>query len=162
MKSSFRTILTPYLDQDSSEYLYYSAGSVMILKNGEFTYSLMGKKKNFVNLTGCCSISKIGDAISLFKTQTKIETISNFKINTITFTLKIGLEEKLFFLLDSKPPELFSVKRFPKFTAICFKHKKTSISANYFHKSCSMVGMGAQNICEIYQFVIDLKSTGFK
>jgi hypothetical protein len=67
VKSAFSVLSTPTLNTDSSKYLFYSAGSLTILKLVEFTFSLMGGKQRFINLMGCPSLLKIGDAISMFK-----------------------------------------------------------------------------------------------
>ena len=107
----------------------------MILKLGEFTFSLMGRKQHFVNLTGCPTLSKIGEAVSMFKNTSKIGKISNLKINSITFTMKISVEDKHFESLRNTKPAHFTVKKFPKFSAVCFKHEKMEVSRNYFHKS---------------------------
>jgi hypothetical protein len=161
VKSAFTIISSPTLNTDSSRYLFYSAGSVTILKLGEFTFSLMGRKQCFINLTGCSSMSKIGDAVSMFKDASKIGKISNLKINSITFTMKIGVEDSHFKMLRNIKPRHFTVKKFPKFSAICFKHEKMKISGNYFHKSRLMVCMGAHSVSDIYHFTTDLKLIGF-
>ena len=148
MKSAFTIPTTPTFSTDSSKYLFYSmASSLTILKVGGFTFSLMGKKQRFINLTGCRTLSKIGDAVSMFKHTSKIEEVSNFKINSISFTMKIGVEDCQFNMLKNVKPRHFTVKKFPKFSAICFKHEEMRMSGNYFHKSRKVVCMGARSEC---------------
>ena len=117
VKASFCIEADPQLDTDSASYLYYSAGSVMILKYKEFTYTLMGKKKEFINLTGCNSFTKINEAIYNFTYLTNRTNIYNMKINTITFTLKIKLENDRFAYFKNNKPSNFTIKDFPNFVA---------------------------------------------
>jgi hypothetical protein len=81
------------------------------------------------------------------RTPQKIEEVSNFKINSISFTMKIGVEDCQFNMLKNVKPRHFTVKKFPKFTAICFKHEEMRMSGNYFHKSRKVVCMGARSEC---------------
>ena len=56
---------------------------------------------------------------------------------------------------------IFNVKTFPRFTGICFKHKKLRIAGNFFPQSKKFVCMGAKSPNDMYQFVVDLKKIGF-
>jgi hypothetical protein len=162
VKSAFTITTTPTLITNSSKYRFYSAtNSLTILKLGGFTFSLMGKKQQFVNLTGCRTLSKIGDAVSIFKHTLKIEKVSNFKINSISFTSTIGVEDYQFNMLKNVKPRHFTVKKFPRFSAICFKHEDLRMSANYFHKSRIIVCMGGRSTGDIHRYITDLKSIGF-
>jgi hypothetical protein len=97
----------------------------------------------------------------MFKHTSKIGEVSNLKINSITFTMKIGVEDCHFNMLRNIKPRHFTVKKFPKFSAICFKHDRMRMSGNYFHKSRLMVCMGAHSVSDIYHFTTDLKLIGF-
>ena len=162
VKASFCIESDPQLDADSASYLYYSAGSVMILKYKEFTYTLMEKKKEFINLTGCNSFKKINEAVYNFTYLTNRTKIYNMKINTITFTLKIKLENDRFIYFKNNKPTNFTIKRFPKFCGVCFKYDVSKISENYFHKSKKMVVMGGRNFYDMVSFTRDLLQIGFK
>ena len=120
VKASFCIESDPQLDADSASYLYYSAGSVMILKYKEFTYTLMGKKKEFINLTGCNSFKKINEAVYNFTYLTNRTKIYNMKINTITFTLKIKLENDRFIYFKNNKPTHFTIKKISKILRCLF------------------------------------------
>jgi hypothetical protein len=66
VKSSFEISENHQLSEDSCEYLYYHAGSVKILKSGEFTFSIMGCRERFVNVTGCKSLENVVVAVKKY------------------------------------------------------------------------------------------------
>ena len=116
----------------------------------------MGKQSNYINLTGCRSIENISDGINLFKDVSHVNQILNLKINSITFTLHINISNISDITENKIPVKHFAVKRFPKFSGICFKHLKTRISGNYFHSSKTIVCMGGKNKADINKFTRDL------
>ena len=123
VKSSFEILENHNLSEDSCEYLYYHAGSVKILKSGEFTFSIMGCLERFVNVTGCKSLENVDTAINQFKKISKINKTQNLKINSISFKLCVDIEEINLLHIKSSHCNIFNVKTYPRFTGICFKHK---------------------------------------
>ena len=87
VKASFKIGEDHKLDENSADYLFYSAGFVKILKCDKFTFSLMGSNERFINITGCKSLKNIGKAVELFKNKSKVISIQNIKINLISYNL---------------------------------------------------------------------------
>ena len=161
VKSSFEILENHNLSEDNCEYLYYHAGSVKILKSGEFTFSIMGSLERFVNVTGCNSLENVDAAVNHFKKLSKINKTQNLKINSISFKLCVDIEEINLLRIKSSHCNIFNVKTYPRFTGICFKHKKLRIAGNFFHQSKKIICMGAKSWDEMYIFVKDLKKIGF-
>ena len=161
VKSSFEILENHQLSEDSSEYLYYHAGSVKILKSGEFTFSIMGSRERFVNVTGCKSLENVVAAVNHFKKISKTNITQNLKINSISFKLCLDIEEIKLSHIKATHCDIFNIKTFPRFTGICFKHKKLRIAGNFFPQSKKIVCMGAKSLDEMYMFVKDLKKIGF-
>lgn len=161
VKSSFEILENHKLSEDSCEYLFYFAGTVKILKVGEFTFSIMGGQERFINITGCNSLENVDVAVDLFKKISKINMTKNLKINSISFKLCLAIEDFKLSHIKSTQCNIFNIKTFPRFTGICFKHKKLRIAGNFFPQSRKFVCMGAKSSNEMYQFVIDLKKIGF-
>ena len=63
--------------------------------------------------------------------------------------------------IKSTPSNIFNVKIFPRFSGICFKHKKLKIAGNFFPKSNKFISMGAKNKDEINNYIRDLELIGF-
>ena len=161
VKSSFEISENHQLSEDSCEYLYYHAGSVKILKSGEFTFSIMGCRERFVNVTGCKLLENVVVAVNHFKKISKINITQNLKINSISFKLCLDIEEIKLIHIKATHCNIFNIKTFPRFTGICFKHKKLRIAGNFFPQSKKIVCMGAKSLDEMYMFVKDLKKIGF-
>ena len=64
-------------------------------------------------------------------------------------------------IVTSNPCTVFNIKRFPKFSGICFKHINSKIAGNFFSRSGKFLGMGAKDQSEIYRFITDLEKIGF-
>ena len=161
VKSSFEILENHNLSEDNCEYLYYHAGSVKILKSGEFTFSIMGCLERFLNVTECNSLENVDVAVNHFKKLSKINKTQNLKINSISFKLCVDIEEINLLRIKSSYCNIFNVKTYPRFTGICFKHKKLRIAGNFFHQSKKIICMGAKSWNEMYIFVKDLKKIGF-
>jgi hypothetical protein len=87
VKASFKIEEDHKLDENNADYLFYSAGFVKILNCGEFTFSVMGSNERYINITGCKSLTNIDKAVELFKKKSKVNSIQNVKINSISFKL---------------------------------------------------------------------------
>ena len=130
IKCSFKIADGLKLDADSTDYLYYSAGSVDILKITTFTFSIMGKNRRFGNMTGVPNFKNINHGLSLFKSTCNIIKNFDFKINSISFKVRLIVSQDKFSDFFKKKPALFNVKCFPKFSGVCFKHEKIRVSGN--------------------------------
>ena len=161
VKSSFEILENHNLSENSCEYLFYFAGTVKILKAGQFTFSIMGSQERFINITGCNSLENVAVAVDLFKKTSNINMTKNLKINSISFKLRLAIEDFKLTYIKSTQCDIFNIKTFPRFTGICFKHKKLRIAGNFFPQSRKFVCMGAKSLNDMYQFVIDLKKIGF-
>ena len=161
VKSSFEILENHNLAENSSEYLFYFAGTVKILKAGQYTFSIMGRQERFINITGCESIENVAMAVDLFKKISKINITKNLKINSISFKLCLAIEDFKLTYIKSTQCDIFNVKTFPRFTGICFKHKKLRIAGNFFPQSKKFVCMGAKSPNDMHQFIVDLKKIGY-
>ena len=161
VKASFRILESHKLLEDSDQYLFYYASHLQILKAGAYTYSIMGRDHRFVNITGCSSIEKLYDGIELFKCVSQIKLIDDVKINSISFVFKVQISDNTLSLITSNPCSVFNIKRFPKFSGICFKHINSKIAGNFFSRSGKFLEMGAKDQSEIYRFITDLEKIGF-
>ena len=161
VKSSFEILENHNLSENSCEYLFYSAGTVKILKAGQFTFTIMGVQNRFINITGCSSIENVDLAVGLFKKTSKINTTKNLKINSISFKLFLGIDDFKLSYIKSTRCNIFDIKTFPRFTGVCFKHKKLRIAGNFFPQSKKFVCMGAKSSDDMNVFVNDLKKIGF-
>ena len=65
VKASFEIREDHMLEENTGDYLFYSAGFVRILKCGEFTFSIMGFNQRYVNITGCKSLENIDKAVEI-------------------------------------------------------------------------------------------------
>ena len=63
--------------------------------------------------------------------------------------------------IKSTPSDIFNVKIFPRFSGICFKHKKLKIAGIFSPKSNKFISMGAKNKDEINNYIADLELIGF-
>ena len=161
VKASFTINQNHSLEENSESYLFYSARFVNILKCGDFTYSVMGKNNRYLNVTGCSSLERINEVVELFKEKSLISLIQNLKINSISFKFKMYIDSSKLLYIKSTPSDIFNVKIFPRFSGICFKHKKLKIAGNFFPNSKKNIGMGAKNKDEINNYIRDLKLIGF-
>ena len=161
VKASFEVRENHTLEENTGEYLFYCAGFVRILKFGEYTFSLMGFKQRYINITGCKSIENIYDAIELFKEKSGIISIQNVKINSISFKFCMRIDQSKLLFIKSSKSCIFNIKTFPRFSGICFKHKKLRIAGNFFVQSQKFVCMGAKSLDEINKYINDLQEIGF-
>ena len=161
VKASFKIEEDHKLDENNGDYLFYSAGFVKILKCDEFTFSVMGSDERYINITGCKSLKNIDKAIELFKKKSRVNSTLDVKINSISFKICMTIESLKLSHLISSQSNVFNVKTFPRFSGICFKHKKLHIAGNFFLKSKKIVCMGAKSLIEISEYIRDLKEIGF-
>ena len=78
-----------------------------------------------------------------------IKQIHDFKVNSITFKVKLGITQEKFQKFLEVKLDIFNVKTFPKFTGVCFKHKKIRVAGNFFQKSGIMIVMGCKSLDDI-------------
>ena len=161
VKASFVLCEAHKLDEDSSNYLYYSAGHVKILKSDIFTFTIMGSSNRFINITGCPSVEKVKYGIALFQEISCITAVTDIKINSISFSLKGRISVTDLLNVQMKCSGIFLVKRFPRFSGVCLKHTLMKISGNFFERSGKIMCMGAKNQRDILTFISDLERVGF-
>jgi TATA-box binding protein (TBP) (component of TFIID and TFIIIB) len=161
VKASFKIGEDHRLDENNEDYLFYSAGFVNILKCDEFTFSVMGFDRRYINITGCKSLKNIDKAVELFKEKSKVTSTLDVKINSISFKFSVTIESFKLSHLKSSQSNVFNVKTFPRFSGICFKHKKLRIAGNFFLQSKKIVCMGAKSLIEISEYIKDLQEIGF-
>jgi TATA-box binding protein (TBP) (component of TFIID and TFIIIB) len=161
VKASFKIQEDHKLDENNADYLFYSAGFVKILKCGEFTFSVMGSNERYINITGCKSLTNIDKAVELFKKKSKVNLIQNVKINSISFKFCMTIDSLKISHIKSSQSHIFNVKTFPRFSGVCFKHKKLRIAGNFFLQSEKFVCMGAKSLNEINEYIRDLQEIGF-
>ena len=114
-----------------------------------------------MNITGCPSIEKLDDGIELFKQMSQVKLIDSITINSISFIFKVQINDNTLSIVTSNPCSVFNIKRFPKFSGICFKRINSKIAGNFFSRSGKFLGMGAKDQSEIYSFIADLERIGF-
>ena len=90
-----------------------------------------------------------------------VKLIDNININSISFLFKVQVNDNILSTITSTPCSIFNIKRFPKFSGICFKHVNSKIVGNFFSRSGKFLGMGAKVQSEIYRFITDLEKIGF-
>ena len=98
----------------------------------------------FINMTGISNFSEISQGLILFKSTCGIKQIHDFKVNSITFKVKLGITQEKFRKILEVKLDIFNVKTFSKFTGVCFKHKKMLVAGNFFQKSGIMIVMGCK------------------
>ena len=116
----------------------------------------MGRDHRFVNIKGCSSVEKLDDGIELFKQMSQVKLIDSITINSISFMFKVQINDNILSTITSTPCSVFNIKRFPKFSGICFKHINSKIAGNFFSRTGKFLGMGAKDQSEIYSFIRDL------
>ena len=121
----------------------------------------MGAQNRYINITGCNSLESVNKAVDLFKRVSKVSLIQNLKINSISFKLRVSIDELRLSHLKATHCDIFGIKTFPRFTGICFKHKKLRIAGNFFRQSEKIVCMGAKSVNEIFEYTKDLIKIGF-
>jgi hypothetical protein len=67
--------------------------------------------------------------------------------------MKIVVEDYQFNMLKNVKPRHFTVKKFPKFSPICFKHEEMRMCGNYFHKSRKVVCMDGRSVGDIHRMI---------
>ena len=83
IKIHFSTNVEPILNQDAPA-LSYTSSFIPIIKLNIFTYSIMGKSKNFVNMTGAPTLSQVEQGILLLLRNSNVQYIYNVKIDSIS------------------------------------------------------------------------------
>lgn len=144
VKLSFTIRTPPELCESSTEYLYYQVKHYKILKIKKFTFTFM-RAMQFVNLTGCQSLSDIISAIDCFKLVCQIRNVISLKIDTMTLVLrgKSACVEKF-------PEDVFIKKYHRRFPAITVKHRIRGLAANIFPRTIVIMGAKHVNNAEIF------------
>ena len=93
--------------------------------------------------------------------MSQVKLIESIQINIISFLFKVQINDNILSAITSTPCSVFNIKRFPKFSGICFKHVNSKIAGNFFSRSGKFLGMGAKDQSEIYRFITDLERIGF-
>ena len=136
-KLSFRINEHPRLTAESRDYLYYTTKNIEILKIESFTYSFMSNRK-FVNLTGCTNFDSVLKAIVIFKYYTGISKMFDFKINTLSTTLR--RTEKM-----QRPSyENFYEITYQRFPGVVYKARETKYGkygCTFFPKNIVFFGL---------------------
>ena len=112
-------------------------------------------------MTGISNFNEISQGLTLFKSTCGIKQIHDFKINSITFKVKLGITQDKFREILEAKLDKFNVKTFPKFTGVCFKHKKMRVAGNFFQKSGTMIVMGCKSLDDISNFMTAIITIGF-
>ena len=115
----------------------------------------------FINMTGISNFNEINQGLILFKSTCGIKQIHDFKVNSITFKVKLGITQEKFREILEVKLDIFNVKTFPKFTGVCFKHKKMRVAGNFFQKSGIMIVMGCKSLDDISNFMNAIVTIGF-
>ena len=133
----------PELCESSDEYLFYTVKNYRILKIKKFTFTFM-RKMQFVNLTGCQSLSDIISALDCFKMVCCVPNVILLKIDTMTLIVKKAA------CIESFPDDIFIKKYHRRFPAITVKHRVKKVAANIFPNTIVIMGAKHVNNAELF------------